>query len=997
MAALIGGRYELIRPAGAGAEGTVFHARDLATNTDVAVKTRPLPDDGRDFELEAELLRNIKPHHGLPMVRDAFVDDGNAVLVMSWVEGTNLQELLNTFGSSGVGWEHALDAIEQVAAALEHLHGHHRAIVHGDVKPSNIIATSGGGFVLVDFGGATLAGSSHVSPGTRGYRAPERSAGEPPTTAADVFGLTATLYALMSGRPPRFGLRTQWRQLDADTGARLDAAIGAGLALRPEKRPTARGLINMLNARIEEGAAQKINLPRDLPPFVGRTRELAEVEAALGSSRVVSVTGRAGVGKSRLAIEAASRWRDRMSDGIWYVVVGEGSAGRIPERIGVAMNVREHADATIDRAVINALREREALLLFDGCDPAAVEVSAFVGRIIDACPKVRIITTSREPIAVEGAAAVPVGSLGSDAEDLFWDRIAMTNPELPRHANEDSARAICEALDGVPLAIELAAASSRDHPVDEIAKALQADEESDPITRALTWVEATLDPAAKTLFQGMAIMVSGCQADDAAAVLAGPDLDASEVLPALWRLVDRGLLIAEDVAGVVRYRMVDAIWAPTHRRFESSDRATAVREARLRWAADLTARAAAAMYSPGEPLWLARLTLELDNLRVTLAWGMETDPATTLRIVAAMSRIWYLHGLWREGRYWVERATEDAPDDPVTARALSGGAMLCEELGDYEASIAMYRRAEAIQRAHNAERDLTYTLDGYAYTMLAVGDSATAIAMYDEALEIATRIGNRTALAGALLGKGTVAAVLERWEEAIEWCQKALPIVRDHGDSATVALVLTTLAGAQISHGDFDEAERNLEEALELRRTIGDRMGESVTLNAMAEHARLAHGDLDRAREIQKRNLAIREELGHAAGVATMLNNLGAITEDVDEQMEILQRALDMRRALGNDVMTAIALCNITIPLRRMGEFDRCREHLIEAAGIYDRLGHTRGAGEAMEKARLVAVAAEDDGTAQRFSALVEELHQEQATTQDALDALRAWEPTPTA
>jgi len=981
MTERIAGRYELVEVVGRGGEGTLMRAVDHASGATVALKLRPLPDraDARErLEHEAHVLRNLRPHPCLPVIRDAFIDGTHAVLVMEWIEGTNLEVLVRREGTPGLPVADAINVVDQAAGALDHLHDHDLPVVHGDVKPANLIVTPTGHVMLVDFGGALRMGTGTSTTGTRGFRAPEIAAGETPVIASDVFSVAATFFALLAGRAPRFGVRSRWDALDGGTAARVDEALRAGLALDPARRPASAGafvstLRSLPRGRSEPGPT---NLPSDPSRFVGARSKVRGLAGRLSDTRLLTLVGPGGVGKTRLALEVGRRVARDAPDGVWLVEMGTAVPDRIAERIMDVLNLREAAGVEARDLVAEALRERSPVLILDGCENVREPVAELVRALLGASPGLRVLATSRLPLGAPGERRVTVEPLGlehGEALELFWERARLANPRVRRRGSDARAAvAICRALEGMPLAIELAAAGMGGRgPADVLERITSAQGPArDAIRRSIAWACETLTATDEALFRRLWIFAGGSSAEDAIEVCAGAPLDASDVVPGLWRLVDRSLLIAEDAGGAVRYRMLDAVREEAGRMLDEAGEQDRMREARLRWALRVCDAAAAGMSSPGQLEWLARLAFELDNLRVAMVVGIEDEPDAVRTLAASLTRFWYLHGHWREGRWWIERVTTDAPASEEVARALTGGGRLAEALGDYTEAAAMFERAVAILRSREESVDLAAALNGLAYTRLSSGDLDGAEALYDEARAIAERVGSDEAVAGALLGRGTVAANAERWEDAIAWCERALPLVRAIGEPAGLGLALTTLAGSEIPAERYDDAERHLSEALELRRRTGDRMGEAVTLNALGELARRARGDRVRAREMFERSLAIRRDIGHAAGIATMLNNLATVLDDPVEQRDAFARSVEIRRRLGNDALTAMALRNLAVPTRTMGDHGQAVTFLLESLDLEERHERAQGTNETLVGLSRVADAAGNEALREGFASL---------------------------
>jgi hypothetical protein len=453
VAELIRDRYEPLQVVGAGGQSTVLQALDHERGRLVGLKVRPRgsPEDEGSLLSEARILLGLEPHPLLCRVREDFFSGDRYFLVMDWVEGTTLADVLAEAGGDGLPLDGVVRYLAQVAEALDHLHRHRPPVVHGDVKPANVIVTPDGKAVLVDFGISHRghdAGGAAVAAGTAGYAAPEVAGGLRPTPASDVFSLAATAFALLTGRPPRPGVRPAWTGIDPERARLVELALRRGLAVDPARRPaTASALVGALQGQLRTPN----NLPAQATPFVGRAAELAEIKAMLATSRLLTLTGARGMGKTRLAAQVAADELPEYLDGAFFVAAGTG-----------------------DQQLVERFQRRNVLLLLDGCEAAAQQSAELAAAVLAACPHVRILATSRVPLGCAGEATYPVPPLSSpdpfrlpeldrlgdfDAVRLFVERAADVSPGFDvRAADAPGMAQICRRLDGIPLALELAAA-----------------------------------------------------------------------------------------------------------------------------------------------------------------------------------------------------------------------------------------------------------------------------------------------------------------------------------------------------------------------------------------------------------------------------------------------------------------------------------------------------------------------------------------------------------
>ena len=551
MAELIRGRYEPLEVVGAGGQSTVLRAFDHRRGRLVGLKVRPRgsPEDEGSLLSEAGILLGMEPHPLLCRVLEDFFAGDRYFLVMDWVEGTTLAHMLAEAGGGGLPLPDVVHYLGQVAGALDHLHLHRPPVVHGDVKPANVIVTPDGTAVLVDFGishrqpAADEASPPFALAGTAGYAAPEVASGQALSPAADVFSLAATAFALLTGGPPRPGARPAWTGIDADRARLVEYALRRGLAVDPARRPaTASALIEALRGQLRTPN----NLPAQATPFVGRSAEVAEAEALLATTRLLTLTGAGGIGKRRLAVQVAADRLPDHPDGVFVVdLAGLGDRASIVDLICVALRL---GSPSLD-AVVSHLERRNVLLVFSGCEAAPAACAELLGSLLAASPHVHVVATSHRPLGVAAEVVYEVPPMSApdlfrlpdldrlgdfDAVRLFVERAAAILPGFDVRASDAPGLAqLIRRLDAIPLALELAAPHVSDFAlvwlVLDVAERFpllhggrrSAREQEATLDAVVDWACAPLAPAERRLFQRWSVFAGGFTTAAAAAVCEG--------------------------------------------------------------------------------------------------------------------------------------------------------------------------------------------------------------------------------------------------------------------------------------------------------------------------------------------------------------------------------------------------------------------------------------------------------------------------------------------
>ncbi len=595
------------------------------------------------------------------------------------------------------------------------------------------------------------------------------------------------------------------------------------------------------------------NLPQQVTTFVGRQQQVAEVEAWLRKSRLVTLVGAGGLGKSRLSLQVAADVLDDFPDGAWLVELAALSAGRlVPDAVAFVLGVKEPPGSAALKSLVDFAKDRQFLLVLDNCEHVLDACAALVERLLAAAPYVSVLATSREPLRQAGEVVYHVAPLAVpdadapmsldalvafDAMRLFRDRAVAAQPAFAiTERNADTIAAICRRLDGIPLAIELAAARVRHLPIDRIAARLAdrfelltggsraAPARAQTLRACIDWSYALLDDAERALLRRLAVFAGGFAAEGAEAVGAADEAAAPGVLDLLSRLVDKSL-VELDAPGE-RYRMLESVRQYAHERLEASGEVAAARDRHLEFCLALAAQADTGMEGSGQGEWLARLALEQENLLAAHAWcGLaECRTQAGLQLVVGVQRYWTRRGLLRLGYR-------------VTTEALSRPGARVRTLARCR---ALYAAADQCFNMH-------------------------------------------------------------RFDEALSHVQESLAIARDLEDRDRVAAALLLMSWILVDADDVAGARRCHEEALALAEASGSPLRLSSARGALAR-IRAEEGDIDGARRLLEQSLAISRREGHRAGVCACLCNLTLLSleqGDVARVRELLLAAVGVEREVG--------------------------------------------------------------------------------------------------
>jgi non-specific serine/threonine protein kinase len=943
------GPYRVLGPLGAGGMGEVFRARDTRLERDVALKVLPgifARDAERLASFRQEALHLATLNH--PNIASIYgfeeTPEGGVCLVLELVEGKTLARRLED-GALPLG--EALHVTAQVAEALEV--AHERGVIHRDLKPGNVMLGPRGLVKVLDFGlargrgpraaapgagpggveawagadagatvVATMATSSDIS-GTPGYMSPEQALGGEQDERADVFSFGAVLYECLAGRPVFPGTNAlEIVQATLAEAPALDAlpastpsAVRDLVARALEKEPSARlpdirsarlvleealGIRRASALRTGEAVETPHNLPRSLTSFVGREEELAACRGLLEDSRLVTLLGMGGGGKSRLAVKLGEESLATHPDGVWFVDFGAVSdPERVEHAVALAVGVREEPGRPLVQNLLEHLQHRRALLLLDNCEHLLAGAARLVVTLLAACPDVKLLATSREPLAVDGEAVYPVPPLDVPRDGVrggaaAYERFASVRLYVERaraaapgfaltDQNAKIVGEICRRLDGIPLALELAAARAKVLAVDQIRARLDdrfklltggnrtALPRQQTLRATIQWSHDLLAEREQEFLRRLAPFVGGWSLDGATAVVE-ENGDEFETLDLLTLLVDKSLVVVDRSSPEsTRYRLLESVREFALERLEQSGELSAVRGRHLEYYLGLAERSEQELVGPNQGAWFETLETENENLLAALAWcgRVEGGGEKGLRLAASVYRFWSARGHYALGR-----------------RALIEALARPRVVGDSAA------RAKALVRG--------------AGLAIAEGDHAAARALIEESLGIYRELGDQRGVARALMGLATVEAYAGDYAASRRYGEECLATYRALGIQRAIGATLHNLAFLSLAEGEPAKAEPQYEEALSILRAVQDHEHAALTLSDLAI-ARTRLGHKDAARDAAREAIAIVREIGAKRegayaleGAAEWLSENGAASDAA----VLLGAAAALREAIGS-------------------------------------------------------------------------------------------------
>jgi predicted ATPase/DNA-binding CsgD family transcriptional regulator len=610
--------------------------------------------------------------------------------------------------------------------------------------------------------------------------------------------------------------------------------------------------------RVTKAAAAQ-TLPVQLTSFVGRGAQMADVTRLLDENRLVTLTGAGGAGKTRMAIEVAGQLR--VPDGVWYVDLAPITHPEVvPVAVARALGLPDQPGRSTDDTLIRFIGDRQLLIVLDNCEHLLDASSTLIGTLLGACPELKLLTTSREPLGIPGEVTFVVPSLSLDHEaiELFTDRARRAQPDFTvSEENTATVSEICRRLDGMPLAIELAAARVRALTLDEILDGLhdrfrlltggarRAVRRQQTLHASVDWSHALLTQAERVLLRRLSVFLGGFDLQAAHAVAADDGVERFEVLDQLSLLVDKSLLTAENRSGRTRYRLLETVRQYALEKLGESGEALVVggrhRDYYTARADELDSPAGAA-----QPWQLDQAEVDFDNLRGAFTWSLENgDAEPALRLAASLLLLWFSRWRNREGLAWLDAAlaSDSAKDDPARVRAQAAQGMVLSFCG-FNDGLQIADDALAIARETGLSDLIIRAL--IAHGVAHAHDAEMADADFREAARRAEELGDRWRLS-QVLGWQVMAGMMVGDHVAIEAVARRGSEIADAiGDGYNARLCRLAFCNAHTFRGEINEAVAKLRDALAEASAARDPFCTSTALLNKA-FALAWHGDVDGA------------------------------------------------------------------------------------------------------------------------------------------------------
>jgi len=994
-------RFVIERELGRGGMAVVYLARDTKHDRNVALKMLRADMSaaiGRErFEREIRVTAGLQHPHILPLHDSGEWGDG-LFYVMPFVDGESLRARLNRERKMSIG--DALLVAQEVAEALSH--AHRRGVVHRDVKPENILLADGHA-IVADFGIARVVSQSldaqfmqaGISLGTPAYMAPEQISAEGDEgPLCDIFSLGCVLFEMLAGRPPWIGATPSsvlarrykesaptLRTLRPDVPSWLGDVVRDMLAEEPSRRPvSASEIVRLLTSG---GATARSPLPDVGDEMIGREAELRAAASLLDRPdvRLLTLTGAGGTGKTRLAIQIARELEPHLDRVVFVDLSPLHDPTRVTPAIAAATGVQPESGRDLIDAIALANAGRRTLLVLDNFEQV-VRVAPAIAQLIAAAPTMKVLITSRSrlgiraeheffvaPLSLPDSGADPSALRENPAVRLFIRRATAANAALVFDDESLAAAAkICSRIDGLPLAIELAAARCRLMSPRAIATRIASGFDlvsgagrdlparHQTIREAVTWSVALLSPSERSTFGRMAIFAGGCTVDAAEHVCAADDR-SSRAFDDVSALVDASLLMRDMTTGSAepRLRMLETVREVALDELSPSADADAVAKRHAEWYLRMATSFAPRLTGESQHEALAALAQEHVNLGAALDWMIRhNDVDGALSLGAALWRYWLVRGHLAEGRSWLARVlamlSASRPDlDASRADVMSGAGHIAQNTGAVGEAEQHFQAVLEIRRHLGDEAGVARALSDLGWIAWRQCDFPKARRLSVECLTLAERIGATRVAALALTNLGATALFEGDLAEASAAFARSSVLRAEVADQRGVAFADTFLAWAKCRAGDLDQALALLERAEDTLRSVGDQRLVYFARDIRAETF-IRQGDPATAAAILQidsmtgvRRFGDRWSVAHGLAVASWASRL---LGRFDRAVAFATESLELRRAEGDRYGEAECLALLAATARATGDETTALGRLRESRDIRSTIGDVAGLAE---------------------------------------------------
>jgi predicted ATPase/DNA-binding CsgD family transcriptional regulator len=1027
------GNYRLTQLLGRGNFADVYRGQHIHLNTQAAIKVlhgQLTDSDLANFIHEARVIAHLRHPH-IVQILDFGVEESTPFLVMEYAPNGNLRQRHQQ--GTRLALETILSYVRQIADALQFAHD--QKLIHRDIKPENMLLGRNNEVLLSDFGIAIMystmrshSGLHQDTAGTVPYMAPEQLKAHA-LPASDQYALAIMTYEWLCGERPFQGTITEiaikhtlvppplLRERVTTISPTVEQVILKALAKNPQQRfEHIRDFVQALEEAsiaeshehhtlpLKNAHAYFSNLPAQLTSLIGREPEVMDVSTLLQRPdvRLVTLTGTGGIGKTRLSLEVGAELVPAFREGVHFVPLASINDATlvipaIAHTLGLQHRYAERQQPLAEHMeyLKTFLQEKQSLLLLDNFEQV-VDAAPAIAELLAACPRLKILVTSRAalhlsgehefpvpPLALpDGTSLLPIHELTQYAAiALFLQRAMAIKPDFDvTTANLQTIAMICRRLDGLPLAIELAAARIKllppqallqrlIHPLNVLTAGRQnAPERHQTLRNTIAWSYHLLNAVEQQLFRRVSVFVGSCSLEAIEALYSSYPDRTMLVLDGVSSLIDKSLLRQIEQGDEPRIVMLETIREYALEMLDANGEERLSRHAHAVYYMTLAEESERELVGPRQAAWLERLEQEHDNLRAALDWSLQQDEGTNetqrrmeiaLRLVGALRRFWQMHGHLNEGQTFTEKALSASEGIQVSAharaKALIAAGTLASIQNDYDRTEAYCRESLLLFQELGDQQGTALSLYLLSVVPMMKGNNVAARSLTEEALTLFREMGDKERIAWSLSTLGLLDTQEEKYANARAHYEESLAIHRKLSNKRGIAASLLRLAQLfLVSLGDQAALRTLLDEGLALYNELGEREG-IANVHSLSGQLAFRQGDISSARTQIEKSILLYREIGQRRTLAESLAILARIVLSQGERTEarvLYDESREIARELNH--MWLIAAClegragiaaeegQLTWAAQLWGAADALRETIRVSIPLIDRTDYER-------------------------------------------------------
>jgi predicted ATPase/class 3 adenylate cyclase/uncharacterized protein HemY len=737
--------------------------------------------------------------------------------------------------------------------------------------------------------------------------------------------------------------------------------------------------VNTLDARPN-------NLPVQLTSFIGRKNEIKNIKSLLRQTHLLTLTGSGGAGKTRLALQVAKDLIDDFANGVWFVELAALSEpALLPQAILKVFGLKEELRRSLEDTLCDYLRSKEILIILDNCEHLVKTCAELSENLLSNCPKLKIIATSREALRCEGEQTYGVLSLEvPDPEEknppeklsqyesvkLFIDR-AMSVDENFRVTKENarSLAQICFQLDGIPLAIELAAARIKILSVEKIYDRLNDRfnlltggkrtglPRQQTLRSLIDWSYDLLSEQEKIVWRRLSVFAGGWTLEAAEEVCAHDKIKKEEVMELLNQLNEKSIIIFERENE--RYRMLETLKQYGEEKLNKAGEAKDIFFGHLKYYMEFSEKAEPKLNGSEVQLWLERLESEHGNLQSAIEWSVRSNHIEQgARLAGALGNFWSIRGHYSTGCRLLENILNNKKEvgKCTLGKLLNSSGLLRRNQGDYSKAQKLFEEGLTVSRQNKYKQSIANSLNGLGKLSDEKGNYEEAHKFYQESLELGLEMNDKYSVAVSLNGLGIVALSEGNYLQAQNFYTESLAIRREIKDIRGIANTLHNMGMIADELGNYEQAQEFYEESLKLRYELNDKHGITGSLNGLGKLAQ-GHGNFELAQKFFEESLTLKREIGDKAGIVASLNNLGIIATDrgnYEQSQKFYEESLALSREIIDKHGIAASLNNLGYLAFNQNNFDQAQQFHEESLAIERKMGKKAGIANSLHSLGIV-------------------------------------------